>query len=163
MQPDLASVQLMQNLLDASLDRRMVHAVPGDEFFDNGPQRPRRQLRVWNVHGVSLLHHTKLIAMDVPFDVQRWPIQLSEIDLEEADLVIDVKEAEQRAMMEEQSPEWANRIKYTSTSAAHPTTSDFKIATVFDRTRVPFHATLFKRYLQSGLRDGRRRRGAFHG
>lgn len=54
----------------------------------------------------------RLTAMDVPFDGQRFPIQLSEIDLEDADLVIAVKEAEHRAMMEKQFPEWAGRIEY---------------------------------------------------
>ena len=42
----------------------------------------------------------------------RFPISLSEADLASADLVIAVKEAEHRAMMEEQFPAWADRITY---------------------------------------------------
>ena len=54
----------------------------------------------------------RLTAMGVPFDGERFPIQLSEADLDNADLVIAVKEAEHRAMMQEQFPAWADRIKY---------------------------------------------------
>ena len=54
----------------------------------------------------------RLTAMGVPFDGERFPIQLSETDLDNADLVIAVKEAEHRAMMQEQFPEWADRIQY---------------------------------------------------
>jgi len=54
MQLDTASVELTQNLLDAPLDRRMIRAVARDKFFDNGPQRCGRQLRVWDAQGMSL-------------------------------------------------------------------------------------------------------------
>ena len=54
----------------------------------------------------------RLTALDIPFDGQRMPIQLSEIDLEDADLVVALKEAEHRAMMVEQFPQWAGRITY---------------------------------------------------
>jgi len=50
--------------------------------------------------------------MDVPFDAKRLPIQLSEVDLEEADLVIALKKAEHYAMMAEKFPAWADRIQY---------------------------------------------------
>jgi protein-tyrosine phosphatase len=50
--------------------------------------------------------------MDVPFDGERLPIQLSQFDLETADLVVAVKKAEHYAMMVDQFPEWADRIDY---------------------------------------------------
>jgi protein-tyrosine phosphatase len=53
-----------------------------------------------------------LTAMNVPFDGERFPIQLSKADLENADHVVAVKEAEHRAMMLEQFPEWADLIEY---------------------------------------------------
>jgi hypothetical protein len=43
MQLDTASVELTQHHLDTPLDRRMVRAVAGDEFRDNGPQCRGRQ------------------------------------------------------------------------------------------------------------------------
>ena len=54
MQLDTASVELTQNLLDAPLDRRIIRAVARDKFFDNGPQRCGRQLRVWDAQGMTL-------------------------------------------------------------------------------------------------------------
>jgi hypothetical protein len=38
MQLDSASVELKQHLLDPPLDRRMVRAVAGDKFLDDGSQ-----------------------------------------------------------------------------------------------------------------------------
>ena len=54
----------------------------------------------------------RLTALDIPFDSQRFPIQLTEVDLEEADLVIALKKAEHHAMMVEQFLAWADRIAY---------------------------------------------------
>ena len=58
MQLDSVSVKLKQHVVDAPLDRRMVGAVAGDKFLDNGPQRRGRQLRVRDTHGVSILRNT---------------------------------------------------------------------------------------------------------
>jgi protein-tyrosine phosphatase len=54
----------------------------------------------------------RLTAMGVPFDGERFPIQLTEADLNKADLVIAVKEAEHRVLMTDQFPDWADRIEY---------------------------------------------------
>jgi len=54
----------------------------------------------------------RLTAMGIPFDVERFPIQLSEADLENADLVVALKKAEHYTMMVEQFPAWADRITY---------------------------------------------------
>jgi protein-tyrosine phosphatase len=54
----------------------------------------------------------RLTALDIPFDGRRFPIQLSEVDLEDADLVVAVKKAEHHAMMRETFPAWAERITY---------------------------------------------------
>src|SRR5208282_1047979 len=72
-------------------------------------------LKTWMVDGlgpVSEFTACRLTAMDGPFDSEWFPVQLSAADLENADLVIAVKEAEHRAMMEEQFPDWADRIGY---------------------------------------------------
>jgi protein-tyrosine phosphatase len=74
-----------------------------------------RGLKTWIVENegpLSDLTAYRLTALGIPFDCERFPIQLTEADLENADLVIAVKEAEHRAMMEEQFPEWADRIDY---------------------------------------------------
>ena len=74
-----------------------------------------RGLQTWMVDGQGpISQHTveRLQAMGVSFDGERSPIPLSEADLEDADLVIAVKEAEHRAMMDEQFPDWVNLIEY---------------------------------------------------
>ena len=42
----------------------------------------------------------------------RFPIQLSELDLEDADLVIALKKTEHHEIMVEHFPVWADRIQY---------------------------------------------------
>jgi protein-tyrosine phosphatase len=54
----------------------------------------------------------RLTAMGVPFDGDRFPIQLSVADLENADLVIALKRAEHHAMMMDKFPAWADHIEY---------------------------------------------------
>ena len=75
-----------------------------------------RGLRTWIVGKhegpISEFAAYRLIAMRVPFDRARFPIQLSEIDLADADLVVALKKAEHHAMMVEQFPAWADRITY---------------------------------------------------
>ncbi len=74
-----------------------------------------RGLKTWMADGlgpISEYTHARLTEMGVPFDGERFPMQLSEDDLKSADLVIAVKEGEHRAMMEEQFPAWADRIEY---------------------------------------------------
>jgi protein-tyrosine phosphatase len=66
----------------------------------------------------------RLTALGIPFDCERFPIQLTEADLENADLVIALKEAEHRAMMEEQFPEWAGRIEYWAVDDLDCATAD---------------------------------------
>ena len=75
-----------------------------------------RGLRTWTVGThegpISEFAAYRLTALDVPFDRARFPIQLSELDLEDADLVIALKKVEHHAMMVEQFPTWADRIQY---------------------------------------------------
>jgi protein-tyrosine phosphatase len=54
----------------------------------------------------------RLTAMGFPFDGERFPIQLSEADLENADLVVALKRAEHHAMMLNQFPNWPEKIQY---------------------------------------------------
>lgn len=74
-----------------------------------------RGLQTWMVENqgpISRCAVERLTAMGVAFDAERLPIPLSEEDLEGADMVIALKEAEHRAMMEEQFPDWSNLIEY---------------------------------------------------
>jgi protein-tyrosine phosphatase len=78
-------------------------------------QATSRGFKTWMAEGQGPISpHTvaRLTAMGVAFDGQRFPIPLAESDLEAADLVIAVKEAEHRAMMAEQFPDWTNRTEY---------------------------------------------------
>ena len=54
----------------------------------------------------------RLTALGVPFDRERFPIRLSETDLEHADRIVALKKAEHHAMMVEQFPAWADRAEY---------------------------------------------------
>jgi protein-tyrosine phosphatase len=74
-----------------------------------------RGLKTWMADGqgpISSYTVDWLTARGIPHDAERFPISLSEEDLERADLVVAVKKAEHRAMMLEQFPAWADRIEY---------------------------------------------------
>jgi len=75
-----------------------------------------RGLKTWTVGAhegpISEFAAYRLVAMGVPFDRERFPIQLSEDDLQSADLVVALKKAEHYAMMLHQFPDWADRIEY---------------------------------------------------
>jgi protein-tyrosine phosphatase len=75
-----------------------------------------RGLKTWmvgrNDGSISEFAAYRLTALEVPFDGARFPIQLSEVDLEDADLVVALKRAEHYDMMVEQFPAWADRITY---------------------------------------------------
>ncbi len=74
-----------------------------------------RGLQTWMVANegpLSELAAHRLTALGVPFDGERFPIQLSEADLINAALVIAVKKGEHHAMMLEQFPKWADKIQY---------------------------------------------------
>ena len=79
-------------------------------------QATSRGLKTWmvgkNEGAMSEFAAYRLTALEVPFDAGRFPIQLSEVDLEEADLVIALKQVEHQAMMLEQFPQWADRVQY---------------------------------------------------
>lgn len=51
------------------------------------------------------------LGVEIP-DPLRFPASAVAADFEAAELVVAVKEAEHRAMMREQFPEWENRIEY---------------------------------------------------
>jgi protein-tyrosine phosphatase len=75
-----------------------------------------RGLKTWAVGAhegpLSEFAAYRLTAMGIPFDSYRFPIQLSEVDLEDADLVVALKKTEHQPMMVEQFPGWADRITY---------------------------------------------------
>jgi protein-tyrosine phosphatase len=75
-----------------------------------------RGLKAWKVATregpISEFAAYRLTALNVPFDRMRFPIQLSERDLEDADLVVALKKTEHHPMMLDQFPTWADRITY---------------------------------------------------
>ncbi len=75
-----------------------------------------RGLKTWTVADhegpISDLAVYRLIALGVPFDKERFPIQLAEADLQAAELVVALKKAEHHAMMVDQFPAWAERVEY---------------------------------------------------
>jgi protein-tyrosine phosphatase len=74
-----------------------------------------RGLKAWmaaNEGPISEFAVHRLTAMGIPFDGKRFPIQLSTVDFEDADLVVAVKKAEHHPMMIEKFPDWAERITY---------------------------------------------------
>lgn len=62
MQLDAADVELTQHPPDALFDERIVGAVAGDEFLDNGPQCRGGQLPMGDAHGIFLRRHAKSIG-----------------------------------------------------------------------------------------------------
>ena len=75
-----------------------------------------RGLRAWKMPiregPLSEFTAYRLTALKVPFDRMRYPIQLAEVDIEDADLVVALKKAEHYPMMVQQFPKWAGRIQY---------------------------------------------------
>jgi protein-tyrosine phosphatase len=81
-----------------------------------GWQATSRGLKTWMVDGQGpisrfTVEHLGAKGIHLGRDI-RFPLQLTEADLECADLVVAVKEAEHRPMMMEQFPFWADRINY---------------------------------------------------
>lgn len=79
-------------------------------------QATSRGLQTWltdNLGPISQHTIAGLAERQLPLSEPiRFPIQLSQDDLETADLVIALKKAEHHAMMVEQFPDWAERIEY---------------------------------------------------
>ena len=91
-------------------------SMPWPKGAGCGGARRSRGLKAWMADGQGpISHHTmeRLVACGIHVgDDVRFPVQLTAADLENADLVVAVKEAEHRPMMEEQFPQWANGIEY---------------------------------------------------
>ncbi len=86
-----------------------------------------RGLETWMVANegpISEFTAYRLTAMGIPFDGERFPIQLSDADLETADLVVAVKKVEHHAMMVDQFPAWADRIEYWAVDDLDCATAD---------------------------------------
>lgn len=75
-----------------------------------------RGLRTWMADGygpIASFTVERLAARGIHLNGDiRFPISLSETDLQNADLVVAVKEGEHRATMSEQFPAWVDRIEY---------------------------------------------------
>ncbi len=75
-----------------------------------------RGLATWLVYGEALISANTVEAlakMQIPLThTGERPVQLSEEDLNSADLVIALKEKEHRPMMETQFPAWSDKIVY---------------------------------------------------
>jgi hypothetical protein len=59
-------LEFTQHQLDALSDKRMVGAVAGDKFLDDGPQCRGRQLAMRDAHEISLLRKAKSIITSRP-------------------------------------------------------------------------------------------------
>ena len=74
-----------------------------------------RGLRVGKTGNIGPISHCAIKGLDVrgiPINSERLPIQLDLSDLARSDLVIAVKEAEHRPMLQELFPLWANIVEY---------------------------------------------------
>jgi protein-tyrosine phosphatase len=73
----------------------------------------------------------------------RGPLQVTRAELEAADLVVALKEAEHRPLLEEMFPDWADRVTYwhvDDLDCAGPAETFEKL----DRELIPLLARLFK-------------------
>jgi protein-tyrosine phosphatase len=81
-------------------------------LFWRATSRGLKTLNSSNVGPISEYAVYGLMALGVPFDGKRFPIQLAEVDLADADLVVALKQSEHHAMMREMFPAWTDRITY---------------------------------------------------
>ena len=66
-----------------------------------------------NVGAISKYTEARLAELGICFDdCRHMPMQCRENDLAKADLVIALKEAEHRAMIERSFPDWRDRVTY---------------------------------------------------
>jgi protein-tyrosine phosphatase len=87
-----------ENGLDWTADSSGLH-VQADGIINTGP--------------LSRFTRDALAARDLPNpEPNRWPRQACDADFEPADLVIAMKEAEHRPMMEQKYPRWADKVRY---------------------------------------------------
>ena len=79
-------------------------------------QATSRGLRTWMADGfgpIASFTVARLAARGIHLNgTIRFPLALTAADLEKAQMVVALKEAEHRAMMAEQFPAWADRIAY---------------------------------------------------
>ncbi|TVS19087.1 MAG: low molecular weight phosphatase family protein [Planctomycetaceae bacterium] len=75
-----------------------------------------RGLQTWLADGygpISEMTVQRLKDLGIPINGDaRFPLPLTESDLQTAGLVVALKESEHRAMMAEQFPDWTERIEY---------------------------------------------------
>lgn len=74
-----------------------------------------RGLRVGNPGNIGPISRHAIEGLTlrgIPIDGDRYPVQLTLLDLVGSDLVIAVKEAEHRAMILDRFPFWANLVEY---------------------------------------------------
>jgi len=84
--------------LDWTADSSGLH-VQADGIINTGP--------------LSRFTRDALVARNLPIpDPLRRPRQACDADFESADLVIAMKEAEHRPMMEQSYPRWAGKVRY---------------------------------------------------
>jgi protein-tyrosine phosphatase len=68
---------------------------------------------IHNVGPISPNTVRGLAARNIPLEESpRYPLQLSETDLQQADVVIALKEEEHRPLVEERFPRWADKVVY---------------------------------------------------
>lgn len=88
-------------------------------------------LASWNVGPISDLTLKELAAHEVRIEQPiRSPMLLQQADLEDADLVIALKEAEHRPWFERQFPEWVERVEFWHIHDVDKTPADEALATI---------------------------------
>ncbi len=86
-----------------------------------------------NIGAISNYAVMALSKLNVPLRVPtRFPVACTEQDLEEANLVIAMKEAEHRPLMETRFSEWANRVVYWHVHDLDVVTDFAQTATLVD-------------------------------
>ena len=66
-----------------------------------------------NIGPISRYARERLATMGIPLPPEpRFPVQLHELDLVAAELVIALKEIEHRPMLTNRFPSWVNRVEY---------------------------------------------------
>ena len=71
------------------------------------------ELGIWNVGPMSEYVMTRLGELGIGHhEYLRMPLRVGEADLSRADLIVAVKEAEHRPLLQQRFPAWADRVEY---------------------------------------------------
>lgn len=89
------------------LFNHLAQGVGGWTAFSRGFRLSPNNLGPISIHAANAC-----VAQGLAFDPVRFPIVLSEDDLQQASRIIGLKETEHRPMMRERFPVWEDRVEY---------------------------------------------------